>query len=248
MLYITGDTHGDFSRFSTDNFPFQKRLSPRDYVVICGDFGGVWDGSPQDKYWLDWLEKKRFTVLFVSGNHENYDLLKSYPIRKWKGGKVQFIWSSVIHLMRGQVYEIAEKRIYTMGGASSHDISGGILEADDPDFRIKKARLEARQAHYRVNHHSWWKEELPSDEEYQESEKNLDASGRKVDIIISHCCPSSVTDLLSDGTHQHDQLTDYFDLLKSNCDFDLWFFGHYHKDMVIDDKYILLYKSMLQVG
>ena len=42
MIYITGDTHSDFSRFTEENFPIQSEMTKDDYVIICGDFGGVW--------------------------------------------------------------------------------------------------------------------------------------------------------------------------------------------------------------
>lgn len=42
MIYITGDCHGDYRRFSTQVFPEQKGMSKQDYVIICGDFG-LWD-------------------------------------------------------------------------------------------------------------------------------------------------------------------------------------------------------------
>ena len=42
-IYITGDTHAEFNRFSSNLFPEQKALTKNDYVIICGDFGGVWD-------------------------------------------------------------------------------------------------------------------------------------------------------------------------------------------------------------
>lgn len=54
---------------------------------------------------------------------------------KWHGGRVHKIRPSVIHLMRGQVFEIDGKRIFAFGGASSHDIDGGILEPDYHDNR-----------------------------------------------------------------------------------------------------------------
>lgn len=76
MIYITGDCHRDFSRFNTKNFPEQHEMTKEDFVIICGDFGGVWDygkESKEEKYLLDWLEEKPFTTLFVSGNHENFD-------------------------------------------------------------------------------------------------------------------------------------------------------------------------------
>jgi len=48
-IYITGDTHGDFQRFGSKYFPQQKEMSREDYVVIAGDFGGLWDGSQKDQ-------------------------------------------------------------------------------------------------------------------------------------------------------------------------------------------------------
>jgi len=73
IIYITGDTHADFHRFKTENFPEQKHLTKDDYVIICGDFGGVFnyiDSGDEERYWLDWLNDRPFTTLFVDGNHE----------------------------------------------------------------------------------------------------------------------------------------------------------------------------------
>ena len=58
-----------------------------DYMIICGDFGGVWDGGKKEERNLDWLEDLPFTTLFISGNHENFDLLRKYPTEEWNGGK-----------------------------------------------------------------------------------------------------------------------------------------------------------------
>ena len=109
-IFITGDTHGDFTRFKKDIFYEQAELTKEDCVIITGDFGGIWDGSANERYWLDWLEKKPFTTLFVSGNHENYDLLAEYPVEEWCGGQVQKIrpstsaaasWNRTIRSLRG---------------------------------------------------------------------------------------------------------------------------------------------------
>ena len=49
------------------------------------------------------------------------------------------IRASVIHLMRGQIYHLCGKAIFTFGGAKSNDISGGILDPEDSDYKqIKK--------------------------------------------------------------------------------------------------------------
>ena len=82
----------------------------------------LYEESGEEEKILKELDELPFTVLFVSGNHENYDLLEAFPITEWHGGKVQLIFDSVIHLMRGQVYEIQSKKFFTFGGASSHDI------------------------------------------------------------------------------------------------------------------------------
>ena len=182
----------------------------------------------------------RLPHLFVSGNHENYDLLATYPVEEWHGGKVQFIRPTVIHLLRGQVYEIEGKRFFTMGGASSHDISDGILEPDDPQFKRKYRRLDARRALYRVNHQSWWKEELPSEVEYETARANLEKCGWSVDYIVTHCCPTSVQDELGAGFYQADALTDFLEEIAQKCRFRYWFFGHLHDNRAVQKRFILL--------
>lgn len=137
MIFITGDCHGDYRRFRTDIFIEQKEMTKDDFVIVCGDFG-LWDESGEQKYWRKWLSGKPFTTLWVDGNHENYDLLNTYPVERWKGGKVQFITPDIIHLMRGQIFDIDGIRFFTFGGARSHDISGGILELDDPVLNKKR--------------------------------------------------------------------------------------------------------------
>ncbi len=123
MIFLTGDTHGmiDIQKLATKKFPIQKELNKCDYVIVLGDFGLVWDNSKADKYWLDWLNNKSFTTLFLDGNHENFDLLKLYPVEEWNGGKIQKVRESIIHLMRGQIYTIDWLSIFTMGGAASID-------------------------------------------------------------------------------------------------------------------------------
>lgn len=92
MIYITGDTHGEFgSRFSVHSFPEQREMTKDDHMIICGDFGGIWDQrseSKNEKYWLDWLEERSFTLLFIDGNHENFERLNEYKEKEWHGGRV----------------------------------------------------------------------------------------------------------------------------------------------------------------
>ena len=248
MIFCTGDCHGEFRRFNRKYFPERETMSREDYVIICGDFGGVWNGGERDQIKLDWLEDLPFTTLFVDGNHEGYDELKKYSVEEWHGGKVQKIRAHVIHLMRGQVYDIDGYTFFTMGGASSHDIEDGILDPDDPAFYDKYLKLSQSDAMFRVNHMSWWKEELPDDEEYGEARKNLERVGYDVDFILTHCAPSSIVDILSGGQYGHDRLTDFLEEVKRKTSYNCWLFGHYHKNEAIDDKHILLYEQIVQIA
>ena len=105
MIYITGDCHGDYTRFNTKNFPEQKQMTKDDFVIVCGDFG-FWTPSKEQEHQLEWLSQKPFTTLFVDGNHECFDELYNLPIEEFCGGKVHFVKDSIIHLMRGQVFNL----------------------------------------------------------------------------------------------------------------------------------------------
>ena len=251
MIYITGDCHGNFERFNASIFPEQNEMTKEDYVIICGDFGGVWntdEESNMETMMLDWLDCKSFTTLFVDGNHENFDRLYGYPVENWHGGKVHKIRPSVIHLMRGQIYELCGKKIFTFGGASSHDISGGILELDEPEYQEKKKELDKGWKPYRINHLSWWKEELPSEAEMDEGRENLLKHDNTVDFIISHCASSSTAALLGQGLYKPDILTDYFEEIRQNVKFQKWFFGHYHDNRNVIVEEILLWEQIIRIA
>lgn len=268
-LFVTGDTHREFRKFNTTRFPQQRGLDKEDYVIICGDFGLVWDiireekkpwedeepiilnakkESREETWWLNWLERLPFTVLFVDGNHENFDRLYQYPAEEWHGGKVHKIRPTVIHLMRGQVFEIAGKKIFTFGGAASHDISDGILEVTDPEIKQKIKDLQGRGALFRINHVSWWKEELPSKAELEEGLENLSKHDNKVDYIISHCCPGQIQQLIDKDLNEQNELTAYFDTVRLGVEYDKWYFGHYHLDKTLTPKEVLLYHRVIPLG
>lgn len=223
MIYVTGDTHQNINikKLTIDFFPEQKFMTKNDYVIICGDFGCVWDGSNSDKYWQRWFDNKNFTTLFVDGNHENFNLVKQYPISEWNGGKVQFITPSIIHLMRGEIYNIDGYSFFAMGGASSHDIE------------------------FRTENISWWKDELPNDKEYENAFKNLEKHNNKVDFIISHCCSDNVQNMIN-SNYVHDKLTNFFRIIDETVEFKKWFFGHYHIDRDFG-KYRCLFEDVIKI-
>lgn len=155
MLYVTGDTHGEYARFRS--LPYgMKSLDSQDTLIVCGDFGYIFRDDNKEQEYLEFLSKLPFRLLFVDGNHENFDKIYSYPIDMWCGGKVHIIRRDeegipkVIHLMRGQVFVIEGKKIFTFGGG----------------YSIDKGR---RQPGY-----SWWCQEMPTDEEMKDAIHNLE--------------------------------------------------------------------------
>ena len=124
--------------------------------------------NPQEvSHFINLYSYLPFTILFIDGNHENFEPLNSYPVEVWNGGKVHRISYSIIHLMRGQVFMIESKSFFTFGGALSFD---------------KGRRIEGK---------SWWKEEMPTPEDYKEALINLATVNYDVDYIVSHDCPNS---------------------------------------------------------
>ncbi len=228
MIYVTGDTHKlhDFVKlriFAEKN----PQLTKDDYVIIAGDFVAVWNEQTLEQD-LKPYEELPFTVLFVDGNHENFALLNSYPVSRWNGGKVHMVRSDIIHLMRGQVFEIEGKTIFTFGGATSTD------------------------KHFRSEGVSWWKEEMPSYEELDEGIANLKRYGNKVDCIITHSCgeralmyPPMSTRTFQTGRYPENQMLAYFEDI---VDYKKWYFGHYHMDGRLNDKMTVLYQNVVPLG
>ena len=221
MIYITGDTHGDY-----DGFMYRLRQLPiekEDTVIVCGDFGFVWN-TPVHRYSLAKLTAKPFTIVFVDGNHEDFDLLYTYPVVEWNSGKAHKIADNVYHLMRGQRFEIEGKSFFTMGGAYSVD---------------KAMRVEGR---------SWWKQELPTNEEYKTAETTLNACNYKVDYVLSHTVPHSVIRYIGEIPDNHDsELTGYFEWLYDELDFNTWFAGHFHINQLVRDNVQILFDEVIRI-
>ena len=252
MIYITGDCHGRFGKFSMKNFPEQKNMSKEDTVIICGDFGGIWDRenmiSSEEKHWLKWLEDKNFTTVFVDGNHENFDRIARFEVIEWNGGKVHKIGESIFHLMRGEVYNIEGKTFFTFGGASSHDISDGIIEMDEQGKWRKTAKIWKKYGKsFRVKNLEWWEQELPSGEELEHAIETLKQYDYHVDYIITHCWPQHIVEKYIDRADAPDLLTKFFDEIAVKMEFKKWFFGHYHCDDVFEEKYRVLYKEIVRI-
>ena len=252
MIYVTGDTHGEFGRFSKKKLRIKgMELTADDYVIVCGDLGLCWAKDKTFDYNCKNFEQKSYTTLWVQGNHENYDMIAEFPIEEWHGGKVRHIVrDKVILLERGQVFDINGKTFFTFGGASSHDVQGGILNRNDCDFDYERRKAIDSGLPFRIVHESWWPQELPNEEEMEEGRRNLEKVNYKVDYVITHCCSSGMQAILDKGPgriYEDDILTNYLQEIEEKLEYKHWYFGHYHNDKSIDDKHTLLYYAILEL-
>lgn len=243
MIYVTGDIHGhhSISKLGSRHWKAGKSLTYDDHVIVCGDFGLWWgDDSPKgDLYWRRWLEAKHWTTLWVDGNHENHEMLDRMPVSEWHGGRVHVDerWPHIIHLMRGEVYDVptgdgTSVRIFSFGGAASHDME------------------------WRTEGLDWWPREMPNLAEYENGVANLERVGWEVDYVITHDAPSKVKSrLLNDISQsmfsvrwQDDRLNGYLSDFDGRLSYRKWYFGHYHEDRVVDGRHDVLYDQIVPIG
>ena len=222
---ITGDTHGTIDIGKVVQFfgDHEDEFDENDYLIICGDAGVCGFNPDMEKETRRILRELPATVLFIDGNHEHHQRLNDLPADEWMGGKVHYIESDMIHLMRGQVFDIDGVSFFTFGEASSVD---------------RYARVEG---------FDWFPEEMPTREEYEEGLANLGSRGYKVDYIITHTAPWEVAAALGYGEESNEETTfrRYLQQIADTAEYERWFFGHFHEDETIEDLFVALYNEII---
>lgn len=223
MVYITGDMHGDEDRLYDRQL---RKLKSGDTLIICGDFGFLWDGSSKEVKILEELGSRKYNVCFLDGTHENFDKLYSCRETVWKGGRVHRITGNLFHMCRGQIFNIDGVKYFTFGGGESYD---------------KEMRTERR---------TWWREELPSPAEMEEGVENLAENGGEVDVILTHEPPSLIKSsmLMRMGLGDRvNKLNGYLEEINRTFKFKQWYFGYMHEDKVITPGHIAVFKDLWPV-
>lgn len=223
MIYITGDTHGSPARLSRETMPFADRWTKRDTLIVCGDFGYLFAGGAREELALRELSFRPYTILFVDGNHENFHLLNTYPPVRWKGGMARRIRRNIYHLMRGQVFELEGNTLFTMGGGYSID------------------RLR------RYEGVDWWREEMPSPEEYALARRNLAFHDMDVDYIVTHAAPEKVMDQIFRDHEGERELNDFLQWVMDHTNYKRWFFGHLHMDTQMENRMYAMFLSVREL-
>lgn len=219
-IIITGDTHQSIDRFYSGIY---SSLTKEDVVIIAGDAGFYWnEHNKREKLIRKALSELPFTLCFVDGNHENFNMLEKLPQKQMFGNTVGCDENNIIHLKRGNIYEINNKKFWVFGGAESVD-----------------------KQHRSLNL-SYWRQELPSHKEYENGLSQLEEAGNSVDYIVTHTCPSSIFHKIHPSSSFSSDLEKYLETVRQNTKFNKWFFGHHHIQNTFDD-IIALYEDCYEI-
>lgn len=253
-IYVCGDTHGPIGidKLKEETWPEQKSLTKADFLIILGDFGLIW-GNKETQFeldWLDYLEARPFTTLFVDGNHENFDRLYKFPHVKFHNGYAHQIRSNVYHLMRGYVFNLQGYSLFAFGGGKTRDIQDGIIRPKNfnslEDAMLMYTWGKICGLRQRVEGIHWWKQELPSVAERNRGIKNLEKVNFKVDYVITHCLPFKISSKMY--SDDNDIATLYFDsLIDKGLKFKEWHCGHYHRTTKLEDKYYIHFNDIQRI-
>ncbi|NCB25771.1 MAG: serine/threonine protein phosphatase [Bacteroidia bacterium] len=205
-LFITGDIHGklDFQKLQSSFFPQESSLYGEDVLIIAGDFGlPLLPDNTEEDYYLDDLASRKYTTLFIDGNHEHFDLLAGLDTGCHYDGPVGILRPKVLHLRRGNIYNIGGLSFFVLGGARSISNMAGY-------------RFDSR--------------EIPSEREFQRGLDSLEEQGWKVDCVLTHAAPARFLSRLY-KTFIPCPVSKYLDGIFDRLNFTKWFCGHYHRDI-----------------
>lgn len=217
MIYITGDTHGNFGRIY--NFCMKFKTSVKDIMIILGDAGINYSGGLADKENKDYIASIPITLFCIHGNHEQRPFtIPSYKEINWHGGRVYMEkqYPNILFAKDGEIFDFGGLKTVVIGGAYSVD---------------KFIRI--------IRRYNWWEDEQPSDEIKQYVEKQLNDNNWKVDVVLSHTAPLKYepVEVFLSGIDQSmvDKSTEeWLDRIENRLDYKKWYCGHYHTEKKID--------------
>lgn len=218
MIFVTGDTHGNIDDLEARQL---KKVKKGDVLIVTGDFGFIWDNSKSELKNIKALSKKKYTILFVEGIYENFDMLSDYEYTEIYGSQVRKIADNIYCLKRGEIYTIENKTVFALGGGVHDDI----LDASDP------AASSAS---------------MPTDDELQHAVNVLTKADKKVDVIITHEAPASVKRLVKRDASIND-LNIFLDTLIHRVWFDKWYFGNLHTDRIISGNMVCIWQDVTEI-
>lgn len=217
MIYLSADWH--LTKEDTSSIEMLETLKENDVMIVLGDLADDWS-KEEDQFWfINSIEKYKVQFLFIDGNHEDFKKINTFPVQYWNDIKVHQLGRNVFHILRGQAFLLEDKSFWVMGGGFS-----GLSYIE----RHKE---------------TWQKEEKPTKLEYKQGLEALEKYNGNIDYILTHTPPLTVIKeyMLS---NEWDEINSFMDEIVAKTDFKKWYFGHFHDNRVLDDRYEIIYKKM----
>lgn len=213
MIYITGDTHGEFGRIN--DFCAENGTTPDDILVILGDAGINYYLDDSDRALKEELSTLPITLFCVHGNHEERPfMIDTYEETEWNGGIVyrEAEFPNLLFAKDGEIYDLDGSSVLVIGGAYSVD---------------KYYRLR--------NGLPWFETEQPSDEIMDYVERQLAEVDWHVDRVFTHTAPTQYMPVWAFLPHVEQDAVDrtteaFLDSIEKRLDYGEWYCGHFHVD------------------
>ena len=112
MIYLTGDTHGDFRRIK--QFCFKVTPTLDDTLIILGDTGFNYYGNYRDRNAKEYASKLPVTLFCIHGNLEcRPTSLPTYIEKEYHGGTVWYEeeYPNILFAKDGEIYDFDGKNV-----------------------------------------------------------------------------------------------------------------------------------------
>lgn len=217
MIYITGDTHGEYQRIY--DFCIKNKTTKKDIMIILGDSGINYFLNERDYLLKKCLNDFPITFFCIHGNHEERpENIEGYIKKDFMEGEVFYEkhFPNILFGIDGEVYNFNNQKTLVIGGAYSID-------------KI-----------YRLMHgYNWYASEQPSIETKEKVLNKLKSLDHKIDIILSHTCPYKYLpyEVFLSGVNQENvdhKTEEFLSEIEEHNKYQKWYCGHFHTDKVVD--------------
>lgn len=227
MVYLTGDTHGNFTR--VENFCKKMNTTKDDILVVLGDNAVNFVDKYSDLHLRNQLLKLPITFFLIRGNHDKRpsDVPGMTIVNKFGNDCLwEKKWPNIYYALDGLVYNFDGNQCLVIGGAYSID---------------KAYRL-------RCCPNTWFANEQLSKSEMDKIKESC--FGLEYDYVLTHTAPESKVPhwMLPNIVINVDNTMElFFNELKQNIKYKKWYCGHYHIETVVDDV-IFMYHDYRVLG
>lgn len=242
MIYITGDKHGDIQEI--EMFAKEHKTSKDDILILLGDAGFNYYRKKDRKTNLyhkietedvyQYLKKIDLTILVVQGNHEAPAWCCDDVHETFRFGNTLYQANdadNIYYLKNGEIYWFNEKSYLVLGGAFSVDRNWRHIPYTDEE--------DSCCGYY-------FPEEQMSDDQFKRAWESIKEANYSVYGVLSHTCPKPIVPLYAiDKILANDRMETKLEEIASQLLFDIWYFGHFHDNRIIQKKYHMLFEQVV---